>query len=511
VIMRVDQRRTDLAVRRALGAAPWRIVRGVVAEAMLLAVAGTVLGAWATSVLLPALLSWIPDGLPRVSTVRLNASVALIAGIWTVATATLVAIAPAVTMTREPLWRALAEGRRGGSSGRHHWRRAIVTSQVAAAVVGLMTVALVVGSLQRLSNEAAKLATGELTLVPLVMPHARYDDLATRRRFVTTLSEAVQADARVTSVTAVNVTPFAGTGWDVPFLTAEGQSDVEAAGNPALNLEEIHPGYFRTFEVGIVRGRSFTDADGGGAPRVAILSVDVADRLWPNQDPLGKRVKWGTPASDAEWLTIVGVATPTRYRELAQRFPSLYVPAAQMNGAASQLVVRTAMPVGELSTLVAARVLAIDPLVGVKPLRPFGELVSRPLARPRFYAGLMTAFGATGLTLTMVGLYGVVAAGVRARRRELGVRLALGADRIDIQRLVLGDGARLVGTGVLLGLVVSVLVAGTLRSLLYGIPPIHPPALIGAVGGVLLTALLAIVVPLQRAGAVNPAEVLRAE
>jgi putative ABC transport system permease protein len=244
---------------------------------------------------------------------------------------------------------------------------------------------------------------------------------------------------------------------------------------------------------------------------VAIVSSDVAARVWPGQDPIGKRVKWGMPASQARWMTVVGITAPTRYRTLQAATASLYVPAVQMLGGASQLVVRTTMPIAQLADLVRARARDLDPDVSVMPLRPFSDLLQQPFARPRFYTLLMTGFGATGLLLSAIGLYGVIAATVRQRRREIGIRLALGAEARHMRRLVLVEGVALVTAGVLAGLLASVFATRALRSLLFGVHPLDPVALAGAVAGVMLVAAAALVLPLRATGRVAPADVLRAD
>jgi predicted permease len=386
----------------------------------------------------------------------------------------------------------------------------MVAGQVALAVVALAGVGLVIGTLANLRTEARQLATDQLVMAPLVIPQAKYVDRAKWRQLVTALTEAVQADGRVAAATPVNATPFTGTGWDVPIMTAEGQSDAEANANPPLNLEEIHPGYFRTFEVPVIRGRAFTADDRADTPRVAILSADVAARVWPGENPIGKRVKWGTPTSSGEWLTVVGISAPTRYRDLRAPWPTIYVPALQMLGGADQIAVRTSMPVGQVAELVSARLRSLDPDVQLMPLQPFAALLDEPLSRPRFYSVLMTAFGLVGVVLASIGLYGVIAASVRLRRREIGIRMALGAEARDVRRIVLVDGGWLVGSGVVCGLAASLLVTRTMRGLLYGVHPLEPAALIGAVAGIVVVSAVALAVPLRAAVRVDPADVLRA-
>ena len=202
-------------------------------------------------------------------------------------------------------------------------------------------------------------------------------------------------------------------------------------------------------------------------------------------------------------MDVVGVAAPTRYRELREARATLYVPARQLIGAAEHLVVRTSAAVPVVADLVRSQVRSLDPAVHVMPLRPFSQLLDVPLARPRFYAALVSLFGATGVTLAVVGLYGVMSAGIRQRRREIAVRMALGAEPRDVRRLVLADGAGLVGIGVGVGLALTVLTTRALRSLLFEVGPLDPPALAASVGILVVVAALALYPPVHAPAALT--------
>jgi predicted permease len=361
-----------------------------------------------------------------------------------------------------------------------------------------------------LQDVGVRLASNRLIYAPLALP-ATYADRERQRRFITDLTTRLETIPTIVAATPVNVVPFTSVGWDVPTFTAEGQGPGPAGMNPTLNLEEIHPNYFKTFEVTLVRGRAFSEFDREGTTPVAIVSDDVAARTWPGQDPLGKRLKMGDVDSPAAWLTVVGVAAPTRYREIREPRATLYVPAAQMLGAAHDVVLRTSAPIAVVAELVRSRVRALDPEVEVMPLRPFSDLLDVPLARPRFNSALIAAFGAAGLGLAAIGLYAAMAATVRQRRRELGIRLALGATARDVRHLVLAEGARLVGLGGLVGLMAAFITAQTLRGLLFEVQPLDPIALATALGLLLAVAGVALYVPMRQAGRVNPATMLRAE
>lgn len=510
LLVRGDTRRAEFAVRAALGAGRFRLVRQVLAEGLVLAAASTAVAVLATGALLPVIVRWVPEGLPRADGVRMDGRIIGASFALAIVVGLVTACLPAATSVRAHLAATLRTASRGPAVGGGRWRRGLVVVQVALAVAGLSAAGLLAGSFLALRTEAARLSSGQF-YVPLDLPQDRYGDRARRQGLLTDLVDALEADARVQAATPINVPPFSGIGWDVPVFTADGQSDADALQNPPLNLEEIHPGYFATFEVALTRGRRFDASDHDTAPPVAIVSADVAARAWPGLDPIGRRLKMGTPASPGRWLTVVGITAPTRYRDLRSARSTLYVPALQMVGAAQQLAVRTSMPLPQLMDLVRARVRAMDPAVAVMPLRAFTDLLEVPLARPRFYTALMSGFGATGVALAVVGLYGVIATGVHQRRREFGVRMALGAQPRDVRRLVLTDGARLVGAGLVVGLLVAVVAAQALRGLLYGVSPLDPVTLALSIAGILLVSAAALIAPLRSAGRVEPAVVLRGE
>ena len=287
----------------------------------------------------------------------------------------------------------------------------------------------------------AELATDDLLFVPLSLPVQEYADPQRRLRFLTRVMTQLQSVPGITSATPVNTEPFSGVGWDVPTFTVEGRSVEQAERNAALNLEAIHPNYFGTFEVEIVRGRAFTDADRQGTTLVAIVSEDVAAQTWPGEDPIGKRLKMGGLDSTDPWRAVVGVTRPTRYRDIRERRATLYVPAEQLMVSARMLVVRTPEAPAVIAPIVVAAIRAVDPDVRVLRVAPFDDLLDGPLARPRFTAVLAGTFGGVGLFLAAVGLYAVMAAFVRMRQREIGLRVALGATTGQIRRLIVGEAA----------------------------------------------------------------------
>jgi predicted permease len=513
LLLRGEARRPELAVRAALGAGPGRLARQLLAESLLLALAAGVVGLAVTWWTLHALLALVPDGLPRVDSVRVDAGVLLFTVAVAFLAAALAGLAPALSVARADLAAHLRTGGRG-ATGRaaRQGRRGLVVAQVALAVTVVAAAGLLTRSLLRLQAVDMGLAADRLVLVRLALPQAKYADGARHLQLLKELVTQLEAAPGIAGATPVHTPPFAGTGgWDAPEFTAEGQSAERAATNPSLNLESIHPNYFETFEVTLVRGRGFTEADRRGAPEVAVVSEELAERTWPGEDPIGKRIKLGRLDSTDAWRTVVGVARPTRYRELARLRATLYLPAEQFIVAAEILMLRTASPVALVARQARERVRAVDPGVQVTLVVPFTELLQGPLARPRFNALLIGAFGVAALLLAAIGLYAVMAASVRRRYTEIGVRMALGATAADVRGLVLGEGLRLAGLGAAIGLASALLATRLLRGLLFGVHPLDPASMLAAALLLVGVSALASYLPARRATRVDPVAMLRAE
>lgn len=441
-LVQSEARRAELAVRVALGASRGRIVRPFLVQSVLLGVVASIAGVLVATWSLPVLLALAPDRLPRIETVQIDLSVLLFTAGLTVLTTAVVGVAPALTVFGDLVASVRNGPREPTGTGARRGRRGLVVAQVALAVMVVAAASVVVQRLVQLQQVNTGLADDRLMLVELAMPE-EYAGARLHRQFLDQVVPALEATAGIAAVTAVNNRPFTGTGWDVPRFSAEGQTTERAAENPSLNLESVDPRYFETFDIPLVAGRSFAETDTEGTPDVAIVSQDVAAVTWPGEQPLGKRLKMGAPDGPSEWLTVVGVAASTRYRDLEADRPTLYLPAAQFLDTAWLLVLQTARSPEDVADLARDRARAADPDVEVMRVLPFTEAFDRPLARPRFQALLLSAFGASALVLATLGLYAVVAVFVRQRDSEIGVRIALGATKANIQRLVVSEGLRL--------------------------------------------------------------------
>jgi predicted permease len=511
LLLRSEERGSEFAVRAALGATRGRIAYQSMAESFLLALAAGLLalaGSWGV---LQGVVALVPGGLPRVDSVRIDATVALFTVAVAFVSAAAAGLAPVVYAARTDLAAQLRGGRQSDIGGGRRGRRMLVIAQVSLAVAIVAAAGLLTRSLLRLQRVDMGLAADRLALVSLSLPDTNEDEHARRRlQFLDAVVAQLAAAPGIESATPVTTAPFAGTaGWDAAAYTAEGQTPEQARMNPSLNFEAIYPNHFATLGVPVVRGRVFTQADRPGAPEVAIISEDVAARVWPGRDPIGRRLKLGGADSQEPWRMVVGVVKPTRYRELAVARPTLYLPAPQFIVSAEALLVRTALPLAALADLSRHRVRAVDPSVRVMSVLPFHQLLEAPLARPRFNAFLIGIFGAASLLLAAVGLYAVMAASVRQRHAEIGIRLTLGATPSGVRRLVLGEALRLSAIGAGIGLAIAVAASRVLRGLLFAVDPLDPVSLLGAAVLLVLASSLATYPPARHASGVDPATVLR--
>ena len=510
LLMRGESRRGELAIRSALGAGRWRIARLLLLESAVLSALAMLVGLVVTWWSLQWLITIVPEGLPRIETVRVDAVVVLFVAGVAIVTSLIAGVIPALLSARTDIVSQLRMGARGvteGTAGRG--RRALVVAQVALAVTVVAAAGLLAQTMVRLQAVSTGLASDHLVFVNLSIPRDKQADRPRHAQFLSDAVASLQGIPGVEAVTPVNVLPFAG-GWSLPRFTAEGQTESQAASNPSLGLESVHHNYFDAMGVRIVTGRAFGPADRTGAEHVAVVSEDVAASTWPGTSAVGKRLKMGAPGSRGEWLTVIGVAASTRYRDLARPQATIYLPAAQFIDAAQTLAVRTTMPVDQLVPLTRARLHDLDSDAQVMSVARFSSILEKPLARPRFNALLFGIFGAAALFLATIGHYAMLAASVGQREREIALRVALGATPANIRGLVLREIAWLSGAGAVLGLAVAALATGLLRTMLYGVSPLDAGTLAAAPAVVAGATVLASWWPLRRATRVDALTMLRA-
>lgn len=510
-LLRSDARQHEWSVQAVLGASRRRLASELFIECLLIAVAAGGCALALTWVAVDGLLSLAPAGVPRPEAVRVDGAVFVFAMTASCIAAALAACLPVMSSRRVALSVQLRSDTAGAiGTASSLWRRALVSGQVALSVLVIAAAGLLGRSLIQLQTVEMGLAEGELVFMSFSLPEGRYAERDARLLLLRQLVPRLEAVPGVRGATPVNVRPFAGTaGWDAPRFTAEGQGAEQAAANAPLNLESIHPNYFSTLGVTLVRGRAFTEFDASGAVNVAALSRDVAERMWPGQDPIGKRLKLGGVASSDGWRTVVAVVEPTRYRELADPRPTLYLPAAQFNFGAEMLVLRLSTTANPGADVLQTAVRSVDPAIAVVQVSPFSEMLARPLAGPRFGAVLAGLFAGVAMLLAAIGTFAIVSTGFRRRHREIGLRLALGATGADVRRLLLLEAGATVSVGVMSGLLFAAIAARQLETMLFDTNPLDPLSFLLAAMLAAGVSVLATLPSVWRASHVDPRRLLQ--
>jgi predicted permease len=514
LLIRGSARAQELAIRVALGAGRRRLVRQLLAESGVLALRGGALGVLFALVAVRALVAVAPPELPRSEMIGIDGRVLLFACAATGAAALLSGLLPAFLSAKGDLARWLRGGRRtaGAHPGAQALRHGLVIGQVALAIVVVVGAGVLVRSLVALQGVEMGFNRERLLVFQTAFPPELIPERPRQVALQEEMLARVGAIPGVTGAAAMPRPPFSGeAGWTAPY-TGEGQTADAQANNPLVNFEVVGATYFRTLEIPLRRGRAFGPEDREGAPPVAIVSEAVARSSWPGQDPIGKRVKLGPAGAPGEWHTVVGVVGETRYRELTEPQPSLYLPVRQFAGPVPMsLAVRTSADPSAVVPRIRDALRLAHPELRVAGGGSMRQLMAAPLARPRFGTLLLGTFGAITLLLAAVGIYGVMAAMVRQRTHEIGIRLALGARAEQVRRVVLGQGMRLALWGCALGLAGAFAATRALRGMLFGISPADPVTFIAVFALVLGAAVLACSLPARRATRVDPVDALRGE
>jgi predicted permease len=524
LIARSETRRREIAVRTALGAGRGRLLRQLVTESCVLTVLGAAVGLVFARVAVSTLIAQSPVTFPSFATPDLDLRVALFTIAVSFACGLLVGLVPGLQAHTPDLSNALKESARA-SGGRQSLRvrSALVVAEVSLAVVLLVGAGLMIRSVRNL----AALNPGfdphsVLTLhasIPRTSPppaaQAASAPAPPSRPVVEgrVLLDRLRAIPGVAAVALGNDLPLDSGGGSATFYTAEGQPPVNAQNMPRIYVHRVTPDFFTTFRIPFSSGRTFTDAEVSPTSPAVIVSEGVVKRFWPGQDPIGKRVKFGgSPTSTNPWMSIVGVVGDVKYRGLPQNptaDPDIYLPFTDRNSLVG-LALRTTVPPASLIPTVRAVIRETDRSIPLYSIATMDEQVSGQTSQSRFTMWLMGVFAACALMLAVVGIYGVMSYLVSQRTREIGIRLALGAKGRDILRLVVGNGARLIGAGIVIGIAASFALQRVVSSLLFGVTATDAAAGV-AVVILAAVAMLACYLPALRATRVSPLNALRSE
>jgi predicted permease len=520
LIARSEARQREIALRTALGAGWPRLLRQLVTEGCVLTTLGAVAGVALAYGAVRTLIATSPVTFPSFIEPHINAAVALFTVGVSLACGILLGLAPAAHARVSRLADSLKDASRGSDGRRsQRLRGALVVAELSLAVVLLVGAGLMIRSVRNLAAlnpgfDPDSVLTLHVSIPRMAAPPAAsgappappLPAVAGRA-----LLDRLRAVPGVTAVAVGNDLPLDG-GGGATFYSAEGQPAVNAQSIPRAYVHRVSPGFFTTLRIPIVSGRTFTDDELTPASPAVIVSEHAARRFWPGEDPIGKRIKFGSLTSQNPWLSIVGVVGEVKYRGLPDNptaDPDLYLPFADRNALVG-LVLRASVPPASLVASVRAAIHAADASIPIYAVAAMDELVGQQTAQSRFTMWLMGVFAAAALTLAAVGIYGVMSYLVTQRTREIGIRLALGAGGRDILRLVVGNGARLIGAGIVLGLVASFALQRLVASLLFGVTAADMSSGV-AVALLATVALLACYLPALRATRVDPLNALRQE
>lgn len=512
LLARATSRRREIAIRAALGATRLRVIRQQLTESMLLALLGGGLGLLLALWSIGAVAAVVPVELPFWIKLNIDWRVLAFTLAILVVTGLLFGLLPAIGSSKISLSEELKEGGRVAAEGYLRVRGLLVVSEVALAFVLLVGAGLMMRSLLHLQNVNPGFNPQNALMVGVKLT---YDSKRTPEQRADIYNQLIHRVAALPGVVSAGVNhdlPFVGQMiWDRGGFAIEDQSPEEAENNPAANHQVVSPDYFRAMGIPLIRGRVFTERDRIGAPYVVIINRQMAERFWPGEDPIGKRLT-GFGPDDAVW-TIVGVVGDIKYRGLAGETEiDLYRSCLQFPPPVIiHLVARTEGDPMSVAAAVRKEIFRISSDLGVSRIVPMEKLAENTIWQSRLWGTLFGVFSIVALILAAAGIYGVISYVVSQRTREIGIRMALGAGAGDVMKMVMRQGLLLAFVGVSIGLVVSLALTRAMSSLLYGVSATDPATFAGIALLLALVALLACFVPAQRAMKVDPMVALRDE
>jgi len=513
LLARAAARRREFAIRTAIGASGGRLVRQLLTESVLLSAIGGALGVLVAGWALGPLLRITPSVIPRLADTRIDPAVLLFTLAASTVTGILFGLVPALHASRSDPQGTLRESGNATTGGleRQRLRGALFVSEVALAFVLAVAAGLLLRSLERVEGVSPGMETDGVLALDVYLPEAKYTTPAARRLFYERALEDLRRVPSVERASASLCTPVMGQCWGSAYLV----SDRPVPARPDLPdgpFNVVEASYFRTMHVPLKDGRFFDATDTPDSPPVVVINETMAKKWWPNESPIGKRIKQGFPQDTAPYREIVGVVGDVPQDGLDEVIRTeVFLPLSQHPEADLTLLLRTSRPPMSLAKSAIAAIHSIDKDQAVTAVQPMNQYIADSLAHRRFQTVLLGLFGGLALLLASVGIYGVVSYGVAQRRREIGIRAALGAARGDILRLVFRQALRLAAVGLLIGGGASLLLTRFLASLLFRVTPTDPMTF-GIVGVVVAGVVgIACARPALRAMSVDPATVLRSE
>lgn len=510
LLARATSREREMALRKALGASPGRLVRQLLSESLLLSLLGGVLGVSLATGILPALRAFSPGSIPRLAETRLDAPVLLFSVLLSIFTGIIFGFAPALQASAGNLHETLKEGTRGMSEGGHRGklRALLVVAEMAVALVLMTGAGLLMQSFSKLMKVNPGFSSDHLMTFLLSLPPNRYSQPDIQSQFYRQLLERTRSVPGVESAGLTNFLPLAGPTRFV-FFCPEGTVCQGIGKDPLINMRQVSTGYFDAVRTPVLQGRVFSERDTATSTPVVIVNQTVADRYWAGQDPVGRHL---ANSRDKIQREVIGVVADVKFNALnVANSGEMYLPLEQVPWLTTTLIVRSRGDSEALTAAVRSKISELDPNLPISSVATMESIVASSVAQPRVLSQFVGVFAGFALLLAAIGIYGVMAYSVSTRRREMGIRAALGAEPRDIVKLVVGQGMRLALLGVAIGVTASFALTRLITNLLFGVSATDPLAFLLAAVVLVTTALAACYLPARRATRVDPIDVLRYE
>jgi putative ABC transport system permease protein len=526
MLVRAIRRQREVAVRLALGARAMALLRQAILESLVLSVSGGLLGLGLATLALRVGRSVLPESLPRINEIALNWNVVGFALLLGVITGLLCGLAPAFAALRTNVNGTLKEGGRSGTTGGGHerLRSTLVVAEIAIALVLLAASGLLLRSFEKMRSVDLGFRPEHVATAAYSLPHKQYSTQPAVDAFNDELLRRLKQLPGAKAVSLTSTLPASG-GFGNETFVVEGYVPPKGAAMNLATPAQVIGDYFQSMGIPLLRGRTFSTADQAGAQLVLIVNHKLAQHYWPNQDPIGKRMRIGTPESQTPWMTIVGEVAdvklsspddPTKEQfftpvDQAEDELGSFASPTDLNGNGGYIVLRSALAPEQMENVLRSTVRAIDPQLPLTQVQTMEQAVSDSEAPRRFNTALITGFAFAAVLLAVLGIYSVIAFSVASRVQEMAIRMALGSQRAGIIRLILESGTKLAAIGCILGLAGAAGASTLLRSMLFGVSPFDPLVLTLAAVGVLLLALSASALPALRAASIDPMQALRGE
>ncbi len=522
MLVRAIRRRREYAVRLALGAKAAVMVRGALAEGLLLSLAGGAMGLAIATVALKTTLVRLPESMPRIDAIGLDGTVTGFALLLAVATGVVCSAAPAFAAMRTDLLENLRESTRNSAGTSHaSLRTMLIVAEIAIAMI-LLTVSLAfVRSYQKMLAVDPGFRPDHVLVAGYQLPLEQYGTAASVQRFDREVLDRLGEKPGISAVGMALVLPATASVPMADYTVDAASSASWKMQFAAMNFTDGN--YFRAMGISLRKGRFFTLRDGAGVPPVLIVSESMAQHAWPGQDAVGKRMHLGNPKSGLPWATVVGVVGDTKRSRDESSEDQFYLPIQQpetlygsdapgklTNASDGYIVLRSTLPPEQLQQTLRASVVEVDPMLALKEVRPMMDALANVEAPRRFNTGLIGVFALAALLLAVTGIYAVVAFSVTMRKQEIAIRMAVGAERATIARMILIDGVKLATLGCALGVVGSIALSEVVRSFLFGVSPLDPTLYALSAAVMTLLTMAASALPAMRAAATEPNAELRA-